>query len=233
MGRLKRLTAFVRCILIAGLLAGTCLAGDLESSTAYWGLEGGGGRLWLVPSIAKAVRDRYEMRVSGNTYQVGLVRFHPNGAPNFSLSFMRFDASGTAKETGRFASSYSGNAALSGVMATKHVSVFARERGGFGFSFGGGIGPQFKASYRGVASGSGIAVEKTYTLEEIPVTPLFEVLVRADIRVHRYVSLAPFVGLRNGFMAGGGIVRFHLGHKNSPAERRSPPVSSDEPGRVP
>jgi hypothetical protein len=222
------MTTFVRCILIAGLFAGTCLAGDLESSTAYWGLEGGGGRLWLVPSIAKAVEDEYELQVSGNTYQAGLVRFHPNGAPNFSLSFMRFDASGTAIEKRSNPSRYSGNAAVSGVMATKHVSVFARERGGFGFSFGGGIGPQFKASYKGV-SGSGIAVEKTYTLKEVPVTPMFEVLVRADIRVHRYVSVAPFVGLRNGFMAGGGMVRFHVGHKNSRAERRSVPVSKDKP----
>ena len=222
------MTTFVRCILIAGLFAGTCPAGDLESSTAYWGLEGGGGRLWLVPSIAKAVEDEYELQVSGNTYQVGLVRFHPNGAPNFSLSFMRFDASGTATEKRSSPARYSGNAAISGVMATKHVSVFARERGGFGFSFGGGIGPQFKASYKGV-SRSGIAVEKTYTLKEVPVTPMFEVLVRADIRVHRYVSVVPFVGLRNGFMAGGGMVRFHLGHKNSRAERRSAPVSRDKP----
>ncbi len=51
------------------------------------------------------------------------------------------------------------------------------------------------------------ALQKTYTLKEIPVTALFEVLFRGDIGVTRNLSVGPIAGLRSGFPVFGGILR--------------------------
>jgi len=81
----------------------------------------------------------------------------------------------------------------------------------FGMSFGAGVAPQLQAKYNQTIGPNGfLAQQKTYTLKEIPVTPLFEVLFRGDIKVSRNVSIGPIAGLRSGFPVFGGTVRVHL-----------------------
>lgn len=108
--------------------------------------------------------------------------------------FLHFglDAQASDLKTG---SQYSGSAAISGFLAAKHASFISRKRFSFGMSFGGGVGPQLTAQYRQTYSdGGALASLKTCTLNAVPVTPLFEVLFRGDVRVQRNLSIGPNAG---------------------------------------
>jgi hypothetical protein len=53
-------------------------------------------------------------------------------------------------------------------------------------------------------------LEKQYVLNDIPVTPLFQIQFRGDIRVTRNLSVGPWGGFRNGLPAAGGALRAHF-----------------------
>lgn len=176
-----------------------------QEDGAHWGAEVGGSYLEAPRSIVEAVQDRYRASVNGLSYAVGLVRCHSNGAPSFSIQFIQLRLDGSATDT-RSLRRYEGSARVPGFLVSKHANVFARYRGNIGFSFGAGLGPQLRADYRQLDTGTA----KTYRLEELAVTPLFQVLVRGDVRIARQVSVGPFVGVRNGLLTGGGTIRIHF-----------------------
>jgi len=181
-----------------------------EAPKAYWGFEGGGGYSWVPQSLADQVQNRYTASLTGTSYSFGLDRFHANGAPSFTLQFLRFslDAKASDSQTGI---AYAGHVDVPGFMATKHVSFLVRRRFNFGMSFGAGVGPQLTATYQPTNVPAGVpTAQKTYTLNEIPVTPMFEILVRGDIRVHRHFSIGPFAGIRTGFPVVGSVLRVHF-----------------------
>jgi hypothetical protein len=92
------------------------------------------------------------------------------------------------------------------------VNFVARRRFSAGLGFGIGVGPQFKAQYTRTLSVQGIPVseQKVYTLQELPVTPLFEFQIRGDVRLSRNLSVGPWVGIRNGIPVAGGVARAHF-----------------------
>lgn len=138
---------------------------------------------------------------------MGLTRFRASGAPSYSLQALlfRLDGEGANLNTG---SLYTGNARLAGFMATKYANLLARSHGSFGFAFGAGVGPQFKATYRRIDPLAGITYpERTYRLEELSVTPLFQILLTGDIRAHRTFSFGPYFGVRNGYLVYGAMIR--------------------------
>lgn len=182
-----------------------------EEDKAYWGVEGSAGYAWI-PKVLIERQDRYSASVDGMAYTAGLVRFHRNGAPSFSLQMCRATLNGKANELRGLGFRYEGSATITGFMATKHLNILARRRFSTGFSFGIGVAPQLEARYKQIITRAGVVstTEKTYKLKEIPVTPLFEVLVRADVRVARNLSIGPFGGIRTGVPVAGGAVRVHF-----------------------
>ena len=182
---------------------------DSESPKAYWGFETGGAAVWVPSSLGNSIQNRYSATLSGESYSAGLVRFHGSGAPNFSLDFLGFSVNARATDL-KTTYQYQGSANVHGFMASKHASFVTRKRYSFGMSFGAGVAPQLQAKYSQTSGPVAILGQRTYTLKEIPVTPLFEVLFRADIRVHRNLSIGPIAGLNTGFPVFGGVLRVHL-----------------------
>jgi hypothetical protein len=183
---------------------------DSEAPKSYWGLQGGGAYSWVPQALADQAQNKYTATLDGTTYDVGLVRFHPSGAPSFSLEFVHFsmDAKATENTTGI---GYSGHVDVPGFLATKYVNFMVRRRFNFGMSFGGGVGPQLHASYQEIGNPTGgTPPAKTYTLTQIPVTPMFQILFRGDVRVHRFISVGPYAGISTLFPTVGGTVRFHF-----------------------
>jgi hypothetical protein len=97
-------------------------------------------------------------------------------------------------------------------MATKYVNFVARRRFSIGMGFGAGIAPQLKLDYSKTQTvGTTTTTQnKQYVLTEVPVTPLFQIQFRGDIRVSRNVSIGPWGGFRNGLPVAGGAVRVHF-----------------------
>ncbi len=181
---------------------------------AYWGVESGGGTILVPKALSSAIQNRYSATLTGPVFSTGIVRYHPNGAPNFSLQFLHFGLNAQASDL-KTGSQYSGSAAISGFLASKHVSFISRKRFGFGMTFGGGVGPKLTTQYHQTYSTGGVlASPKTYTLNEVPVTPLFEVLFRGDIRVHRNLSLGPYAGMLSGIPVVGATARVHFVRKS-------------------
>jgi hypothetical protein len=198
---------------LAGLQAARAQSPSAPETPAYWGVEGGGGTIWVPKSLSTTIQNQYTATLTGPMFSTGIVRFHPNGAPNFSLQFLHFGLNAQATDLNS-GSQYSGSAAVSGFLASKHASFMARKRFSFGMSFGAGVGPQLTAQYRQTYSaGSVLAAPKTYTLNSVPVTPLFEVLFRGDIRVNKSLSLGPYAGILSGLPVFGGTVRVHMVRK--------------------
>jgi len=178
----------------------------------HWGMEGGFGFAFIPGSLTDAVQDRYSASLSGNTYSFGLVHFHGNGAPSYSLQFCRIALDGNAAELRSPNARYQGHAAVPGFLATKHFNFVSRRRFSFGVSTGAGLGPQLKADYTRslVSNGVTTSERKTYTLKELPVTPLFEFQIRGEVRLSRNLSAGPWVGIRNAIPLAGGVVRLHF-----------------------
>ncbi len=186
-----------------------CLAQDGK----HWGLEADGGVGIIPTSLFESSQDRYRAsgNLSGYVYSAGLVRFHANGAPSYSLAFSATHFEGTALDT-RSSATYKGNANINGFMATKYVNFVARPRFSIGMGFGAGVAPQLKLDYtKTVTVGTTTtSQQKQYVLNEIPVTPLFQIQFRGDIRVSRNLSVGPWGGFRNGLPVVGGAVRVHF-----------------------
>ncbi len=206
-----RKVVLIGCLMgLAGLQMARAQDAGAPELPAYWGIESGGGTILLPKALSTAIQNQYSASVTGPMFSTGIVRFHPNGAPNFSLDFLHFslNAQATSVTSG---SQYSGNASVSGFLASKHVSFMARKRFSFGMSFGAGVGPQLTAHYQqSYANGGVLAGPKTFTFNELPVTPMFELLFRGDIRVHRNLSIGPYAGIVTGVPVIGGTVRVHF-----------------------
>ena len=194
------------------VVLGPPLSAQAADDGKHWGLEGGFGRAFIPGSLTEVAQDRYSASLSGNSYTLGLVKFHANGAPSYSLQFSRSTLEGQAAELRGVNARYQGSTAMSGFLATKHVNFVARRRFSIGMGFGAGIGPQLKADYSRslILNGVPFSERKTYTLEEVPVTPLFEFQIRGEVRVTRNLSAGPWVGMRNAIPLAGGVVRVHF-----------------------
>ena len=183
--------------------------GDEKS---HWGMEGGFGVAYIPASLPDAVQDRYSASLDGNTYNFGLVHFHASGAPSYSLQFCHMMLEGNAAALGGVDASYQGSGSALGFLATKYVNFVARRRFSIGMGFGAGVGPQLKYNYtRSVTiQGKSFSEQKAFTLEELPVTPMFEIQFRGDIRISRNLSVGPWAAIRNGIPFFGGVVRVHF-----------------------
>ena len=97
-------------------------------------------------------------------------------------------------------------------MATKYVNFVARRRFSIGMGFGAGIAPQLKLDYTKTQTVGTITTteNKQYVVNQIPVTPLFQIQFRGDIRVSRNISVGPWGGFRNGLPTVGGGRRVHF-----------------------
>jgi len=192
----------------SGLLCLTALGQDHGSP--HFGIEAGGAYTHLPSSIADAFQDRYRGRVTGSTYTLGLTHFHGNGAPSYSLQVLIVTLDGEGRDL-RTSSLYTANGRIAGFLATKYATLFSRPRGSISLGFGAGVGPQFKANYRRTEPYQGLTLEeRTYTLKELPVTPLFQILLGGDIRLHRNLSIGPYAGLRNGLLVYGALLRLRF-----------------------
>ena len=173
-------------------------------------MESGGGTILVPKALSSAIQNHYSATLTGPVFSTGIVRFHRNGTPNFSLQFLHFGLNAQASDL-KTGSQYSGSTAISGFLASKHASFISRKRFSFGMTFGGGVGPQLTAQYRQTYSAGGtLTSPKTYTLNQVPVTPLLEVLLRGDIRVHRNLSIGPYGGMLSGIPVVGATVRVHF-----------------------
>lgn len=181
-----------------------------QSESPHWGLEFNGGYLRALKSLSDLVQDRYQVSLTGISSAVGLVRFHGNGAPSFTLQFLQLRVDGRAVEQWFPNRTFEGDATVPGFLATKHFNFISGSRGSMGLSLGAGVGPQLKASYRAVEPAGVSSFEKTYTLQELDVTPLFQILLRGDVRVSRHISVGPFFGTQNGLLSGGAALRVHF-----------------------
>jgi hypothetical protein len=179
----------------------------------HWGLETDGGYGIIPTSLFESSQDRYKAstNLSGYVYSVGLVRFHANGAPSYSLDFSATHFEGSASDT-RTTAVYKGSANFNGFMATKYVNFVARPRFSIGMGFGIGVAPRLKLDYSKTQTvgTTTTTTNKQYVLNEIPVTPLFQLQFRGDIRVSRNISIGPWGGFRNGLPAAGGALRVHF-----------------------
>ena len=170
-------------------------------------MEANGGVAIIPNSLTESAQNKYRASLSGYVYSFGVVRFHANGSPSYSLVYSGTTIDGDATDV-RSNLSYSGNANIDGFMATKYVNFVARPRFSIGLGFGAGIAPQLKADYSRTAPTAG--QQKQYVLKEVPVTPLFEFQIRGEVRVLHNLSVGPFGGIRNGLPVAGGAVRVHF-----------------------
>jgi hypothetical protein len=199
---------FRKTVLVVVLGLSALARVNAQDSKGYWGLEASAGGVLGAGPIPEAAQDRYTVSGSGNFFDVGLARMHGSGSPNFSFRFTRMAINGDVTEKG-FPLSYNGSASLPGFLFTKYLSVISRKRVSAGFGAGIGIGPQLKAKYHGTSQYANPA-EKTWTLDDLSVSPLFQVVARADFRVSERFSIGPFGGIQNGLPIFGGMIRVHF-----------------------
>jgi len=127
------------------------------------------------------------------------------------LGSRRRRGDGNATDTNTSAT-YEGSANFNGFMATKYVNFVARPRFSIGMGFGAGMAPQLKIDYTKTQTvgPTTTIVNKQYVLDQIPVTPLFQIQFRGDIRVSRNLSIERWGGFRNGLLVAGGALRVHF-----------------------
>src|SRR5713226_8087329 len=181
-----------------------------NTNTAHWGLQADGA--WT--NIPRFIVDKISLLperpvITGNTYQVGLVRFHANGAPSYALQYSQLaaDLHGSVTQFGG-QRQIRGTGNVRGFMATKYLNVVARKKLSGGFALGAGIG-KGEASYTRTEIFQGVTSpieSKTYNR----VVPLFEILGRVDLRPTKYLSIGPYYGIRDGMFAAGLSVRLHI-----------------------
>jgi hypothetical protein len=185
----------------------------LAQDGKHWGLETDGGVGIIPTSLFDSSQNRYKAttNLNGYVYSVGLVRFHDNGAPSYSLDFSATHFEGNATDISTSAT-YKGSANFNGFMATKYVNFVARHRFSIGMGFGAGVAPQLKLDYSKTQTvgTTTTTTNKQYVVDQIPVTPLFQIQFRGDIRVSRNISIGPWGGFRNGLPAAGGAIRVHF-----------------------
>src|SRR5579863_10712457 len=94
----------------------------LAQDAPHWGVEADGGYGFFPSSLFQSSQNRYKAsgNLDGYDYSVGLVRFHANGAPSYSLDFSGTHLEGNATDS-RSTASYSGSTTFNGFMATKYV----------------------------------------------------------------------------------------------------------------
>ncbi len=187
------------------IMIALCAAPTAFAQNAHWGVQAEGSYGPLVGFIIDRFSDQLEgykvQTGNASSFSTGLVRFHANGSPNFSVQYFQMNASANAT---RFPDRADGTGAVHGVMATKHFNFFSREKVSGGLIAGGGIG---KGEVDYTISHSGIFVRQEH---EDHVAPLFELLASVDIRPVKQLSIGPYFGFRNGFLMGGAAVRVHF-----------------------
>jgi len=185
----------------------------LAQDAPHWGAEADGGYGFLPNSLLQSLQNRYKASgsLTGYDYSAGLVRFHANGSPSYSLDFSGTHLDGNLTDS-KSSATYNGSTSFNGFMATKYVNFVARRRFSIGMGFGAGIAPQLKLDYTKTQTvGTTTTVtSKQYVVNQIPVTPLFQIQFRGDIRVSKNISIGPWGGFRNGLPAVGGALRVHF-----------------------
>jgi hypothetical protein len=200
-----------RCVFHAAavIIAATLSAAAQDPSKGHWGVQGDLASVNVPQAIIKKIDALPEQpSISGQSFGVGIVRFHPSGAPSYALQYSRLYVTmqGSRQDTTTIRE-LTGAAAMRGFMATKYVNVITRRYASAGFAFGGGVGTG-KAHYaRHVQfQGNRFVVEANNYNRTIP---LFEILGRIDLRPIRHVSIGPYYGIRNGALAFGVALRLH------------------------
>src|SRR5260370_36968291 len=174
-----------------------------SQNAAHWGVQADGA----FTNVPRFIVDKISVLperpvITGNTFQVGLVRFHANGAPSYALQYSQLaaDLHGSVPQFGG-QRQIRGTGNVRGLMATKYVNVVARKKVSGGFAFGAGIG-KGEASYTRTEAFQGLTSpieSKAYNRA----IPLFEILGRVDLRPIKYLTIGPYYGIRDGMFAGG------------------------------
>lgn len=171
------------------------------AQSAHWGVQAEGSYGSFLGFIIDRFSDQLEgykvQEANTSSFSAGLVRFHANGSPNFSVQYFQMNADASA---GRPPDRADGTGAIHGVMASKHFNFFSREKVSGGVIVGGGIG---KGEIDYVISHNGTFLKQEH---EDHATPVFELLASVDIRPVKQLSIGPYYG----FLMGGAAVRFHF-----------------------
>jgi len=179
------------------------------TTNGHWGVQGDVAKVNLPRFAVEKIDPLFEKPdISGTAFNVGLVRFHGNGAPSYALQFSKLNVDiGGALQTGPALREIAGSGTVRGFLATKYFNFVARKHISGGLAVGGGIG-KLDASYtrHEVFQGVRRFVEANVYNRAIP---LFEILGRVDVRPVRFFSVGPFYGIRNSTLALGVAVRIH------------------------
>jgi hypothetical protein len=179
-------------------------------NAAHWGVQGDYFQGSVPRAIVDKIKDLPERpAIDAKSNNVGLVRFHEDGSPSWSLEFSRTQitlAGGLA--TGPVRQELRATAVVRGAMITKYLNFFSSRYVSGGLAFGGGAAQADASYYRyQVPPGSSVITERDTTQLAVPV---FQALAQLDIRPVRWISLSPFYGIRNGSLGAGGAIRIHL-----------------------
>ncbi|MEI9812525.1 MAG: hypothetical protein WDO18_07525 [Acidobacteriota bacterium] len=131
-----RTTAVVFGILILG--ATNAVWGQ---DSAHWGIQGDYFRGDVPEGIVEQIHDLPEVpTISAKAYAAGLVRFHANGSPSWSLEYSRTQADLTGgKVIAGIRHEVRGNGNVRGAMITKFLNFFSTRYFSAGVAFGGGV----------------------------------------------------------------------------------------------
>jgi hypothetical protein len=183
----------------------------LAQTDPHWGVQGdyfkGEIPSSLIARIPELENEQPEVKVKSMNF--GLVRFHDNGSPSWTLDYTKADITlrGDREVNGtRYV--LNADAMLRGAMVTKYINFFSTNHVSAGLATGGGAG-QVEASYvRYEVSRQGVAspVVESRTLW----VPAFQIMAQVDIRPVRWVSISPFYGIRDGGLGYGGAIRIHF-----------------------
>ncbi len=175
---------------------------------AHWGVQGDYFAGGIPTGIVELFNALPEVpTISGKGYTAGLVRFNPDGSPNWSVDYNRTQLSLNGSRTvGGFSQQITGNGDIRGGMITKYLNFLHTRFVSAGIATGGGIA-QTQVRYVRYQTPPGVFYDLT---NKDWITPLFQAMLQADVRPIRWVSLSPFYGIRNGVLGFGGAVRIHF-----------------------
>jgi hypothetical protein len=198
----------MRPLLLLLLLTASLMAQD----SAHWGLQADYFAGDVPRAIVENIKDLPEQPdIDAKAYNMGLVRFHRDGSPNWSFEFSRAQIRAFGAYTQDiFRYELHADAILRGAMFTKYLNFVSKRRFSAGFAFGGGVG-QVDGRYTRYfipPPGGRLLPSDRDTIQRV--VPLFQAVAQVDVRPVRWISLSPFYGLRNGVLGVGGAIRIHF-----------------------
>jgi hypothetical protein len=182
----------------------------VAQDAAHWGIQGD----YFVGAVPRGIVERIndlpeQPDIDAQAYNTGLVRFHANGSPNWTVEFSqtRMTLSG-GLTTGPFRQELRASAMVRGAMFTKYLNFFSNRHISAGLASGGGIAQVDASYYRYQVPPGPLLITDRDSIQRV--VPIFQAVAQLDVRPVRWISLSPFYGLRNGALGAGGTIRIHF-----------------------